>query len=115
MDRTVRISGPGRGKEREKDMRVMLKAQMNAEAGNQAVESGALGRVLQELNEVVDVEAAYFGPQDGKRTAMLFFEVNDSSLIPAVSEPFFRNLDAEFELLPVMNQDELMTGLSKIG
>ena len=91
----------------------MLKAQMTAEAGNRAIETGALPKVAQELGEIVDIEAAYFGPQDGKRTAIFFFEVDDSSLIPAISEPFFRNLDAEFELYPVMNQTELMAGLTR--
>lgn len=94
-------------------MRVMLKAQLSAEAGTRAIETGALAKAVQDLGETVNLEAAYFGPQDGKRTAMLFFEIDDSSLIPAVSEPFFRApLDAEFELLPVMNRDELMSGLS---
>lgn len=93
-------------------MRVMLKAQFNAEAGSKAIETGTLAKVVQDLGETVDVEAAYFGPQDGKRTALFFFEIDNSSLIPPVSEPFFQALDAEFELLPVMNRDELMTGLS---
>ena len=93
-------------------MRVMLKAQMTAEAGNTAIETGALPKLVQELGEIVDIEAAYFGPQNGKRTATFFFEVNDSSMIPALSEPFFRILDAEFELLPVMNREELMAGLA---
>lgn len=94
-------------------MRVMLKAQFNAEAGTRAIETGALAKTVQHLSDLVNVEAAYFGPQDGKRTAMLFFEIDDSSLIPAVSEPFFHEpLEAEFELLPVMNTDELMNGLS---
>ena len=96
-------------------MRVMLKAQMNAEAGSRAIETGALPKVIQELGGIVDVEAAYFGPQDGKRTAMFFFEIDDSSLIPSISEPFFQSLDAEFELLPVMNTEELMSGLAANG
>lgn len=96
-------------------MRVMLKAQMGAEAGTKAIEDGSLPRVVQQLGEVVDIEAAYFGPQQGKRTAVFFFELDDSSTIPAISEPFFRELDAEFELVPVMNRDELMAGLAGAG
>ena len=93
-------------------MRMMLKVQTNAEAGTRAIEDGSLTRVFQEVSEIIKPEAFYVGPQDGKRTMMFFFEMDDSSLIPQISEPFFREVDAEFHLLPVMNREEMMAGLA---
>ena len=57
-------------------------------------------------------EAAYFVAQDGLRSAMMFFDMKDASDIPAIVEPLFLGLNAEIELLPVMNADELKRGLS---
>ena len=37
--------------------------------------------------------------------------MHDSSDIPAIVEPLFMGLDAEVELLPVMNTDDLRKGL----
>ena len=93
-------------------MRVLLKAQVDAETGNQAIQDGPLRAVIGKISETVTPEAAYFGPQEGKRTVMLFFELDDSSLIPRVTEPLFAELNAELEILPVMNQEELMKGLA---
>lgn len=93
-------------------MRVLLKAQIDAETGTQAIQDGAMRRVIAKISETVTPEAAYFGPQDGKRTMMLFLELEDSSLIPQVTEPLFAELNAELEILPVMNQEELARGLA---
>ena len=96
-------------------MRMMLKVQTSAEAGTRAIEDGRLQKAVQEVSEIIKPEAFYAGPQDGKRTLMFFFEIDDSALIPRISEPFFREVDAEFQLLPVMNQEELMKGLAASG
>ena len=49
--------------------------------------------------------------EDGVRTAMIFFDMLDSSDIPSIVEPLFMGIDAEVELLPVMNADDLRKGL----
>ncbi|MGC1180882.1 MAG: hypothetical protein WA884_18120 [Methyloceanibacter sp.] len=56
-------------------------------------------------------EAAYFVAQDGLRSAMIFFDMQDASDIPGIVEPLFMGFDAEVELLPVMNADNLKKGL----
>ena len=58
-------------------------------------------------------EAAYFAPLDGKRSGMIFFDVADPSQIVEAVEPFFLNLNAAVELVPVMNGDDLRKGLAK--
>ena len=58
-------------------------------------------------------EAAYFGVSDGKRGGMLFFDLAEPSQVVEAVEPFFLNLNAAVELIPVMNGDDLRRGLAK--
>ena len=96
-------------------MRVMLRARIPVEAGNVGLTEGTLPVALQEVMELVQPEAVYIGPDEGQRTAMIFFDLKDSSDIPAITEPFFQKVNAAVELLPVMNQDDLRAGMAKLG
>ena len=58
-------------------------------------------------------EAAYFGPSDGKRSGMMFFDLAEPSQIVEFVEPLVSNLNAAVELVPVMNGDDLRKGLAK--
>ncbi len=60
-------------------------------------------------------EAMYFTTFEAKRTAYVIVDMPDASDIPPFSEPFFHGLDAEVEILPVMNGEELQRGLSRLG
>ena len=57
-------------------------------------------------------EAAYFIAEGGYRTAMIFFDMQNVSDIPGIVEPLFMGFNAEVELLPVMNADDLKKGLT---
>ena len=96
-------------------MRTMMRARIPVEEGNAGLIDGTLPGALQEVMALVDVEAVYIGPDDGVRTAMIFFDMKDSSDIPAITEPFFQKVNASIELLPVMNQDDLRAGMAKLG
>jgi hypothetical protein len=52
-------------------------------------------------------EAAYFAEDNGKRTAFIFFDLKDTSQIPAVAEPWFLAFDAHVEFHPAMNMEDL--------
>lgn len=95
-------------------MRVMLKATMETEKSNEAIRSGKLPELLQETIERLHPEAAYYGPEEGRRTCFLVFDMQDSSQLPPAAEPFFSQFNAEIEVFPVMNQDDLQKGLSQI-
>ena len=95
-------------------MRVMLKATMDTEKSNEAIHSGKLPEMLQETMERLHPEAAYFGPEEGRRTCFLVFDMEDSSQLPPAAEPFFSQFNAKIEVFPVMNQDDLQKGLSQI-
>jgi hypothetical protein len=47
------------------------------------------------------------------RTALIFFDMADSSGIPPAAEPFFMGLDAKITFAPVMNADEMRAGVGK--
>lgn len=96
-------------------MRMMLKITVPVEKGNAAINDGSLGRTIEAVLGRLKPEAAYFTPLDGKRTAMMFFDLAEPSQIVEVVEPLFLNLNAETELVPVMTADDLRKGLSKVA
>jgi hypothetical protein len=59
-------------------------------------------------------EAAYFTADKGSRTAYFFVDLKDQSQIPVFAEPFFQELEASVEFMPVMNADDLKKGLSQV-
>ena len=81
-------------------MRMLLKVSVPVEAGNKAVETGTLPKVMMNFVERWKPEASYFSPDGGQRTAYFFFDLKDPSDIPSIGEPFFRELNAALELRP---------------
>jgi hypothetical protein len=92
-------------------MRMMLKIKMPTEPGNRAIKDGSLGKILEDTVSSLQAEAAYFVAEDGVRCALIFFDMKDSAQIPPIAEPLFTGLNAEIELVPVMNRDDLRKGL----
>jgi hypothetical protein len=96
-------------------MRVMARISVSAEEGNKAIQSGSFAKLMEQTVERWKPEATYFTTFDGKRTFYLVLEMPDSSGIPSFAEPFFETLNAQVDLSPVMNMDDLQKGLSQLG
>jgi hypothetical protein len=96
-------------------MRVLLKVSMDTRKANEAIHNGTLTKLIEESMEQIKPEAAYFTAEHGRRTAFIFFDMQDSSQMPVLSEPFFQNLDAEITYTPVMNMEDVQKGLSQLG
>jgi hypothetical protein len=94
-------------------MRMLLKVQMDVEAGNRAIRDGSWGQVMERMMPMLQPEAAYFTAQDGKRTGMIFFDLKDPTQIPAIAEPFFMAVNASVDLTPVMTPDEVRAGIAE--
>jgi hypothetical protein len=58
-------------------------------------------------------EAAYFTAIDGKRTGLIFFDLEDVSQIPVIAEPFFMTVGAAIDFLPVMTAEDVQKGLEE--
>ena len=97
-------------------MRMMLKFTLPVEKGNQAFsKDGSGGKTLEMIMQKLKPEAAYFAPMDGKRSGMIFFNLDQPSQIIEACEPLFSSLNAAVELIPVMNGDDLRKGLAKVS
>jgi hypothetical protein len=95
-------------------MRMMMKVQMDTEAASRAVADGALPQLMQQMMDRLKPESAYFGPEDGVRTAFIVFDLEDPSQLPSITEPFFSKLKANVRMFPVMNREDLQKGLQQI-
>ncbi|MFJ3667678.1 DUF3303 family protein [Streptomyces sp. NPDC090106] len=95
-------------------MRVMLRATLDTAKANEVLGSGKMQDLMAEMMEHIKPEAAYFGPAGGRRTCFLVFDMQESADLPPIGEPFFSQLDAEVEIFPVMNAEDLRTGLSRL-
>ena len=94
-------------------MRMMLKFTLPVERGNAAISDGMIAKTVESIMSELKPEAAYFGPTDGKRGGMVFFDLAEPSQIVEVVEPLFLNLNAATELVPVMNAGDLRKGLER--
>ena len=96
-------------------MRTMMRVTIPAEAGNEAACKGTLGSTVQRIVDELKPEAAYFMAEDnGERTSVIFFDLKDSSHIPAVAEPWFLAFNARVTLRPVMNAKDLAAAVPGI-
>ena len=96
-------------------MRMMMKVQMDTEAGSRAIADGSMPELMQETMERLQPEAAYFGPEDGIRTAFIVFDLRDPSELPPIAEPLFSRLKANVQMFPVMDREDLQKGLGQLG
>jgi hypothetical protein len=94
-------------------MRMLLRASIPVEAGNAAFKAGTLGPSMQKILANLKPEAAYFFADDnGARSASIVFDMQDSSQIPKIAEPWFLEFNAKVTLRPVMTPEDLAKGLS---
>ncbi len=93
---------------------MMMKVQMDTEAGSRAIADGSLAQVMQETLGKLQPEAAYFGPENGRRTAFIVFDLQDPSQLPTVTEPLFSTMKATIQMFPVMDREGLQRGLEQL-
>src|SRR5687768_10176251 len=93
-------------------MRMMLRFTFQAETGNELLRSGRINQMLQDIATDLKPEAAYFFPESGQRSGFFIFNLDDSSQMVQVVEPFWFGLGADVEVIPVMSQEDLMKGMA---
>jgi hypothetical protein len=70
-------------------MRMLLKAVMDTEAANQDSQTGTIVENTTRLIDALKPEAAYFVVEDGQRSCLVIFDMEDPSRIPSICEPIF--------------------------
>jgi len=94
-------------------MRTLMKVKIPTAAGNEAIKNGSLPDIIGKALAALNAEAAYFTSEDGMRTALIVFDMTDSSEIPSAAEPFYMAFDAQITFAPVMNADDMRAGVGK--
>lgn len=95
-------------------MRTMLRWTMPVEKGNDMVEDGTMGKLIESVMAMTKPESAYFYADGGERSAMLVFDLKESSDIPRIAETLFREANAAVEFIPVMSAEDLKKGLRSL-
>ncbi len=94
-------------------MRMLMTVQIPTAAGNEAIKDGSLPKIVGATLDALKAEAAYFTAKDGMRTALIFFDMAESSDIPPAAEPLFMGLGASISFEPVMTPAEMRAGIEK--
>lgn len=94
-------------------MRVLMKVQIS-NAVDMTPTNGAppmLDRMMEQLHP----EAAYFYPEDGKRTSIMVFDMESPAQLPPIGEAIHSALgEVSISVTPCMTIDDLRSGLASI-
>jgi hypothetical protein len=70
-------------------MRMMLKAIVDTDAGNEVFRRGGVVEAVDRIQHVLQPEAFYEFVENGQRTVFAVFDMADPSQIPVITEPLF--------------------------
>ena len=97
-------------------MRMLMQVKFPIEPFNTYVKDGSIGAKMQKIMADIKPEAAYFTAIDGHRGGIIIVNMEDSSKIPALAEPWFLTFNAHVELHPFMTAEDLgRAGLEALG
>lgn len=92
-------------------MRMLLKAVVDTEAGNEGLRSAP--EALDRLHEFLKPEAFYGVTEDGQRAFIAVFDLADPSQIPVVCEPIYRLTKGKITITPCMTFEDVKKGVGE--
>ena len=93
-------------------MRMLLRVSLPAEAGNAAVKAGTVGPTIEQILADLKPEAVYFYLDDNsQRSCSVVFDMQDSSQLIEVAEPWLIAFNAKVSCRPVMSKEDF----AKVG
>ena len=95
-------------------MRVLLRAIVPTTAGNQMVKDPNFLKNIENYIKKFNCEASYFTEIDGNRNLIFVLDLPSTDMIPAIVEPLFQGYEANVEIHPAMNLDDLKNAISKM-
>ncbi len=95
-------------------MRVIVRAMIPVAAGNKMVKDPNFVKNLEDYLKKFNCEASYFTEVNGVRTMVLVLDLPSTEMIPELVEPLFQGYEANVEIHPAMNLDDLKKAISKI-
>jgi hypothetical protein len=94
-------------------MRVLVRAMIPTSAGNKIIKDPNMVKNLEDYIRKFNCEAAYFTAMNGMRTMVFVLDLSSPDMIPAMAEPLFQEYDANVEIHPAMNLDDVKKAFSK--
>ena len=88
-------------------MRVLVRAMIPTTAGNRMVKDPNFLKTIEDYTKKFNCEAAYFTEVNGNRTMVFVLDLQSPEMIPAIAEPLFQGYEANVEIHPAMNLDDL--------
>jgi hypothetical protein len=93
-------------------MRMLLKAVIDTEAGNEAFSRGEVLAALNQIDENLQPEAFYGVSEDGHRAFLAVIDLADPSQIPMVLEPLY-HANAKITVSPCMTLEDVNKGVEE--
>ena len=82
-------------------------------AGNKAVLDPNFLNKIEDYIKKFNCEVSYFTEVNGNRTFVFVLDLPSPDMIPAIAEPLFQGFDANVEVHPAMNLQDLKSAISK--
>ena len=95
-------------------MRVLVRAMIPTSPGNKMIKDPNFLKNLQDYIQKFNCEASYFLAVNGNRTFVFVLDLPSPDMIPAIAEPLFLDFEANVEIYPAMNLDDLKKAISKM-
>lgn len=96
-------------------MRVLVRVMIPVAAGNKMVKDPNFLKNLEDYLKKFNCEASYFTPVNGIRSMVLVLDLPSTEMIPDLVEPLFQGYEANVEIHPAMNLDDLKKAISKMS